>query len=131
MKTLAINKRVLSALALCFGCEVCIAEDFLFPNNRKKRAAIGSVQAWRIGFHGLRKTMGYHLWNSIEIEVKSNVIVLLGGGALVGIGGVCAILFGKKRKKCDNNTCYIADKESEDSLHEKAYYPPEHIGKVY
>ena len=77
-KTLALNKRVLSALALCFGGDFGNAEDFLFPNNRKKRAAIGRVQAWRvvrdataaigltccIGVHGLRKTMGYHLWKA-------------------------------------------------------------------
>ena len=78
LKTLALNKKVLSALALCFGSDFGDAEDFLFPNNRKKRAAIGRVQAWRIvrdaaavvgvagciGVHGLRKTMGYHLWKA-------------------------------------------------------------------
>ena len=77
-KTLALNKRILSALALCFGGDFGSAQDFLFPNNRKKRAAIGRVQAWRIvrdaaiavgvaccvGIHGLRKTMGYHLWKA-------------------------------------------------------------------
>jgi len=77
-KTLALNKRILSALALCFGGDFGNEEDFLFPNNRKKRAAIGRVQAWRIvrdaaiavgvaccvGIHGLRKTMGYHLWKA-------------------------------------------------------------------
>ena len=78
MKTLALNKRVLSALSLCFGRELGRAEDYLFVNNRKKRSAIGRVQAWRIvrdaaaavglgcciGVHGLRKTMGYHLWKA-------------------------------------------------------------------
>ena len=78
LKTIALNKRVLSALALCFGGEIGSAEDFLFPNNRKNRAAIGRTQAWRIvrdaataiglacciGVHGLRKTMGYHLWKA-------------------------------------------------------------------
>ena len=77
-KTIALNSRVLSALALCFGGDFGCAEDVLFPNNRKKRAAIGRVQAWRIvkmaaeavgvaarvGVHGLRKTMGYHLWKA-------------------------------------------------------------------
>ena len=44
-KTIALNSRLLSALALCFGGGFGCAEDVLFPNNRKKRAAIGRVQA--------------------------------------------------------------------------------------
>ena len=36
VKTLAINKRVLSALALCFGCEVGIAEDFFVSEQPQK-----------------------------------------------------------------------------------------------
>ena len=36
-----------------------------------------------------------------------------------------------REKKCGKYTCYIADKELEDSLHVKAYYPPECVGKVY
>jgi len=77
-KTLALNKKVLAALALCFGGEIGCSEDFLFPNNRKKSASIGRVQAWRIvkkaaqaigvagciGCHSLRKTLGYHAWKA-------------------------------------------------------------------
>ena len=77
-KMVALGKKVIHALNLCFlaGGE---PDDFLFANNRKNRAAIGRVQAWRIireaaaaigltdcciGCHSLRKTLGYHLWKA-------------------------------------------------------------------
>jgi len=77
-KAIVLNKAVKAALRLCFGSDVGQPEDFLFQTNRKKRAAIGRTQAWRIvkeaanaigvagiiGVHSLRKTLGYHAWKA-------------------------------------------------------------------
>jgi len=77
-KSIALNKKVVNALRLCFGSDMGQPEDFLFQTNRKKRAAIGRTQAWRIvkeaanaigvagiiGVHSLRKTLGYHAWKA-------------------------------------------------------------------
>jgi Site-specific recombinase XerD len=77
-KSIALNKKVVDALRLCFGSDMGQPEDFLFQTNRKKRAAIGRTQAWRIvkeaanaigvagiiGVHSLRKTLGYHAWKA-------------------------------------------------------------------
>ena len=77
-KSIALNKKVVDALILCFGSDMGNGVDFLFQTNRKKRAAIGRTQAWRIvkeaanavgvagviGVHSLRKTLGYHAWKA-------------------------------------------------------------------
>ena len=76
VKTLALNKAVLTALSLCFKAQNGTAEDFLFQSRRKLRQPIGRTQAWRIvkgaalavglthgiGCHSLRKSLGYHAW---------------------------------------------------------------------
>lgn len=78
-KTIALNKQAMVALKLYFT--VLGGEKqgfFLFQNNRRNRAAIGRVQAYRIiraaaeaiglqgqiSCHSLRKTFGYHAWKS-------------------------------------------------------------------
>ena len=77
-KMVALNKKVLTALALYFGGDKGEPDGFLFPNNRKDNAAIGRVQAWRIvkeaaravhvtgciSPYSLRKTLGYHAWQA-------------------------------------------------------------------
>ena len=77
-KVIALNKAVLSALALCFNTQNVTAEDSLFQSRRKEHHPIGRIQAWRIikeaanavgmtgviGCHSLRKTLGYHAWKS-------------------------------------------------------------------
>ena len=77
-KSVALNKKVISALALTFGKDRGHPADFLFQAQRKTRAAIGRTQAWRIvkeaaravgvagciGCHSLRKTFGYHAWKA-------------------------------------------------------------------
>ena len=76
-KRIAINRRVLAALELVFQ-DAGSAKDYLFQSNRKKRAPIGRVQAWRIvkeaalavgvqwciGCYSMRKSLGYHAWQS-------------------------------------------------------------------
>jgi len=77
-KSVALNKAVLSALALCFNTQNGTADDYLFQSRRKAHQPIGRIQAWRIikeaanaigmtgviGCHSLRKTLGYHAWKS-------------------------------------------------------------------
>lgn len=74
-KTIALNKQALHALRLYFPYK---RGDFVFASNRKDGWAISRVQAWRIihgaalavgilgktSCHSLRKTWGYHAWNS-------------------------------------------------------------------
>ena len=76
-KAIAINKNALAALRL-LHFEHDSSDDYIFQSNRKKCAAIGRTQAWRIikeaanavgvsgciGCHSLRKTLGYHAWKS-------------------------------------------------------------------
>jgi Site-specific recombinase XerD len=76
-KAIAINKKVLAALYF-FDFQDNNRDDFLFQSKRKKRAAIGRTQAWRIikeaavvvgipgciSCHSLRKTLGYHSWKA-------------------------------------------------------------------
>ena len=76
-KTIAINKKLLSALQL-FDFASKNSDDFLFQSKRKKCAPIGRTQAWRIikeaakaidvsgciSCHSLRKTFGYHAWKA-------------------------------------------------------------------
>ena len=76
-KTIALNRKVLAALAVCLP-QGQGARGFLFPNNRKNSSAISRVQAWRIikkavaalhlpgqiSCHSLRKTFGYHAWRA-------------------------------------------------------------------
>ena len=77
-KVIALNKAVLSALALCFNTQNGTADDYLFQSRRKAHHPIGRIQAWRIvkesaaavgvagciGCHSLRKSLGYHAWQS-------------------------------------------------------------------
>ena len=77
-RLIALNKKAISALNLYFNSVSGESADPLFPNNRKNKAALGRVQAWRIikkaaqaasvsgciGCHSLRKTLGYHAWKS-------------------------------------------------------------------
>ena len=77
-KVIALNKAVLSALALCINTHNGTADDYLFQSRRKAHQPIGRIQAWRIikeaanaigvagviGCHSLRKTLGYHAWKS-------------------------------------------------------------------
>ena len=77
-RAIALNKKVLSALALCFRTQSGIADDFLFQSRRRSHRPIGRTQAWRvvkeaaaaigvagvIGCHSLRKTLGYHAWKA-------------------------------------------------------------------
>jgi len=80
-KTIALNKKAILALRLCFQAR---RGDFIFANNRKKRLApISRIQAWRIikaaaegikiagciACHSLRKTFGYFAWKSGVLPV--------------------------------------------------------------
>lgn len=79
IKTIALNKKVLSALHQCL---LLRRNDFIFANNRKQAKAISRVQAWRIihaaaeavgimgkiSCHSLRKTWGYHAWTNGKIS---------------------------------------------------------------
>ncbi len=78
-KTIALNKKVLSALHQCL---LHRRNNFIFSNNRKQAKAISRVQAWRIihaaaeavglmgkiSCHSLRKTWGYHAWTNGRIS---------------------------------------------------------------
>ena len=73
IKTVALNKQVLQALALYFPHR---RGGFLLASNRRDDRAISRVQAWRIihgaaaavgiggkvSCHSLRKSWGYHAW---------------------------------------------------------------------
>lgn len=76
-KTVALNKEIIRALGLFAGSTKKQGSGrFLFENNRKTRAAISRIQAYRlireaveaiglqgqISCHSLRKTFGYHAW---------------------------------------------------------------------
>ena len=78
-KTIALNKEIIRALALLAAIPGKQAPGrFLFESNRKTRAAISRVQAYRlvreaaeairlqghISCHSLRKTFGYHAWKA-------------------------------------------------------------------
>jgi len=72
-KLIALNRKAVSALMLLLPCR---RGPFIFANNRKARAPISRVQAWRIikaaasalklagriACHSLRKTFGYQAW---------------------------------------------------------------------
>lgn len=76
LKCIALNKHAIVALENCLGSTPASPEAFLFQTKRKRHAAIGRTQAWRIikeaakavgaagriSCHSLRKTMGYHAW---------------------------------------------------------------------
>lgn len=77
-KTIALNKQAMKALKLYFYHKPQNPNDFVFSNNRRDKAAISRVQAYRIiraaadavgvkgtvSCHSLRKTFGYHAWKS-------------------------------------------------------------------
>lgn len=79
IKTIALNKRALTALRLYFPHR---RGEFIFVSNRKNGKAISRVQAWRIihgaviavgilgkiACHSLRKTWGYHAWISRAVS---------------------------------------------------------------
>jgi len=79
-KTIALNKKAIHALRLCFALR---QGAHIFSNNRKDRAPISRVQAWRIikaaaeairaagriACHSLRKTFGYFAWKSGVLPV--------------------------------------------------------------
>lgn len=74
-KTIALNKRIISALKEFLPYR---QGEFLFTSRKNKEKAISRVQAWRIikkaaaelgltgkiSCHSLRKTWGYHAWTS-------------------------------------------------------------------
>ena len=78
-KTIALNQQVIGALRQCYPHR---KGTYIFASNRKEDKAISRVQAWRIihaavvalgisgkiGCHSLRKTWGYHAWNSGKIS---------------------------------------------------------------
>ena len=80
-KTVAINKKALHALRLCFLSRR--DDGYIFSNNRKKAMPISRVQAWRIiklaanavqitgriACHSLRKTFGYFAWKAGTLPV--------------------------------------------------------------
>lgn len=76
-KTIALNKEIIRALKLYIGStDKRESGRYLFESNRKNRAAISRIQAYRliraaaiaadirghIACHSLRKTFGYHAW---------------------------------------------------------------------
>jgi len=75
-KTVALNGQAIYALRMYFSHRT--DDGIIFSNNRKKVAAISRIQAYRIiriaaealglaghiSCHSLRKTFGYHAWNS-------------------------------------------------------------------
>ena len=79
-KTIALNRRILGALAQCY---LHRRGDYIFANNRREPKAISRVQAWRIihaavvelgitgkiACHSLRKTFGYHAVKSGKISL--------------------------------------------------------------
>ena len=79
-KTIALHKKAIHALRLCFSNE---HSDYIFANNRKNAVPISRVQAWRIiklaaqaveavgciACHSLRKTFGYFAWKSGVLPV--------------------------------------------------------------
>ena len=79
-KKIALNGKAIHALRLCFQTR---RGDFIFANNRKDKAPISRVQAWRvikaaadavgatgrIACHSLRKTFGYFAWKSGVLPV--------------------------------------------------------------
>lgn len=78
-KTIALNQQIICALRQCYPHR---KGSFIFASNRKEDKAISRVQAWRIihtavvslgisgkiGCHSLRKTWGYHAWNSGKVS---------------------------------------------------------------
>jgi integrase len=81
LKTVALNPRIVDALKLYYPLR---RGEYLFSSTRQSIAAISRVQAWRIlhdaaedigltikvSAHSLRKTFGYHCWQSgIPINV--------------------------------------------------------------
>jgi len=78
-KTIALNKEAIHALGIYATLpERCGSGRYIFESNRKNRAAISRIQAYRIiraaalavglgkriSCHSLRKTFGYHAWKS-------------------------------------------------------------------
>ena len=77
-KQIAINAKVLHALALFLGAQPANPDDFLFKSQKRLDCAIGRIQAWRIikeaanavgaagriACHSLRKSLGYFAWKS-------------------------------------------------------------------
>ena len=79
-KTIALNKKAIHALRLCFSNR---RGDYIFANNRKNAAPISRIQAWRIikiaavavgatgsiACHSLRKSFGYFAWKAGVLPV--------------------------------------------------------------
>lgn len=78
-KTVALNKKVISALRLYYSRQ---RGEYIFANNREDARPISRVQAWRIihtaadavgmtgsvSCHSLRKTWGYHAWTCQKVS---------------------------------------------------------------
>jgi site-specific recombinase XerD len=88
-KTFAIHANALAALSKYFKSLSNVTENsVIFVNNRKNKAAISRVQAWRIvkeaakasgvsghiSCHSLRKTFGYNAWrNNVHIALIMDI----------------------------------------------------------
>ena len=84
MKTIALNKQVVSALQQHYPHQ---RSDYILASNLKNSKAISRIQAWRIihdavvavnilgeiACHSLRKTWDYHAWTS---EAVSPIIIM-------------------------------------------------------
>lgn len=78
-REIPLHPHVLGALRQCY---LHRKGEYIFASNRKEAKAISRVQAWRIihaaavalgicgkiGCHSLRKTWGYHAWNSGKVS---------------------------------------------------------------
>lgn len=78
-REIALHPHILGALRQCYPHR---RGKYIFASNRKEDKAISRVQAWRIihaavvtlgicgkiACHSLRKTWGYHAWNSGKVS---------------------------------------------------------------
>ena len=79
MREIPLHPHILGALRQCYPHR---RGKYIFASNRKEDKAISRIQAWRIihaavvalgicgkiACHSLRKTWGYHAWNSGKVS---------------------------------------------------------------